>query len=71
MESGLEWFPVYPLSIRLSGGFAPFEYASVTDLQAEVRVHVHRFSLSAGVRSLINSEGDDLTGLMVGIGVWF
>ena len=71
LQTGFEWFPAYPLSFRLSGGLATFETASITDLQVEARVHLHRFALSAGVRSLINSEGDDLTGVMLGIGIWF
>ena len=66
-----EWYPVEPVSLRALVGWMGFEEGSLTDLQLEARIHIGQFALTAGVRSLINSEGDDLTGPMVGLGIWF
>ena len=70
-QAAAEWYPVEPVSLRALVGWMGFEEASLTDLQFEARIHIGRFALTAGVRSLINSEGDDLTGPMVGLGIWF
>ena len=48
-----------------------FAEAGLGDLEAELRVHVNRIAIGAGVRSLVNTEGDDLTGPMVSLTFWF
>lgn len=71
MQGALEWFPARPLSFRAQAAFIVFSRAQMADVQAEARLHLHRWALTLGVRSVRNSEGDHLTAPLVGVTVWF
>jgi hypothetical protein len=71
LQANLEWHILQPVSLRLYGGIIGFEDASVTDLRAELGIHFHRFAVTAGVRSLISSGGEDLTGPTLGLAIFF
>lgn len=71
LQAAVEWYPVQPVSFRGHASVIGFSNATLNDLSAEVRIHWNRLALSLGIRSLINSRGDDLTGPMFGLEIWF
>jgi hypothetical protein len=71
IRGALRWFPVRPFSFRFYVVGTWFGDESVADLRGDVGIHVHRFSINLGVRSLLRTEGDDFAGPMLGIAVYF
>jgi hypothetical protein len=71
MQAAFHLFAPEPLSFRASVALMSFTGRTMTDVEAEVRLHYNRFCLTLGLRSLINSRGDDLTGPSAGFMVWF
>lgn len=71
IQAAGEWYPFEPLSVRAGAAWIFFEEAGLGDFEAEARIHINRFAFGVGVRSIVNSDGDDLTGPMVSLAVWF
>jgi len=71
LQANFEWHVREPVSLRLYGGIIGFEGASITDLRAELGIHRRRFAVTAGVRSIISSEGENLTGPTLGFTIYF
>ncbi|HKS16970.1 MAG TPA: hypothetical protein VJU16_06635 [Planctomycetota bacterium] len=72
LQAALVLYPAEPFSLRFSAAAIAFEHATLNDLRAEVGIHVGRFAIMAGFRSLISSRGgDDLTGPTLGIAMFF
>lgn len=71
LQANLEWHVREPVSLRLYGGIIGFEDASITDLRAELGIHHRRFAVTAGIRSIISSGGENLTGPTLGFTVYF
>jgi hypothetical protein len=71
VEAEFMHFPKGPLSLRCRAAIMGFNEGTLTDLRLELGVHLGRFALTAGVRSLINSDGDELTGPTLGCAVFF
>lgn len=71
IQASLIQFPREPFSLRISAAIMGFSSATLTDLRAEVGVHWDRFAVTAGVRSLLSSGGEDLTGPTIGFVVFF
>jgi len=64
-------YPVRPFSFRLDVVGTWFGSESVADLRGEVGIHLHRFALTFGVRSVLRTDGDDFVGPTLGAGVFF
>lgn len=71
LQLDLDWFVAPPFRIRARAGQMWFSGKGLTDLRLEGAVHVHRVSFLIGVRSLINADGEDLTGPTLGLEIWF
>jgi hypothetical protein len=72
LRGALVLYPEAPFSARLSATISFFEDATLNDFRAEIGLHLDRFALLGGVRSLISSEeGNDLTGPTIGAVVFF
>lgn len=66
-----DWFVTAPFRIHARAGQMWFSGERMNDLRLEAGIHVHRLAFLIGVRSLINSRGDDLTGPTIGLELWF
>lgn len=71
LQGAIDWFPLPPLSLRVHAAALVFSGSTILDVQAEVGFHWNRFALGLGFRTLVNSQGDDLTGPMASLTVWF
>jgi hypothetical protein len=47
-----------------------FGSESVADLRGELGIHLHRFALTLGVRSVLRTDGDDFVGPTFGIAIF-
>jgi hypothetical protein len=63
-------FPGRPFSLKYHVGVMLFSGATLTDLSLDVGVHFDRFAVTAGVRSLLSSDGEDLTGPTLGVALF-
>jgi hypothetical protein len=70
-QGAMTWYPLEPFSLRVSAGFVKFSEASLIDFRAEAAFHVGRLAVTGGVRSLISTGGEDLTGPTLGLAVFF
>jgi hypothetical protein len=64
-------FPARPFSLKYHVGLMLFSGATLTDLSFELGVHIDRFAVTFGVKSLLSSEGEDLTGPTLGFALFF
>ena len=71
LQATVRVFLHQPLSLRFHASAMAIDSATLNDLQAEIRYHVDQFAVSLGMRTLINSQGDELTGPTVGVDFWF
>jgi hypothetical protein len=71
LQVDADWFVAPPFRIRARAGQMWFSGKGLTDLRLEGAVHVHRVAFLLGVRSLINADGEDLTGPTLGLEIWF
>lgn len=71
LQADGDWFVAEPFRIHARIGYMPFQDAGIGDFRLELGLHVNRVAFLVGVRSLINSRGDDLTGPTLGVEVWF
>lgn len=71
LRAGFLWFPGRPVSIRLSGTCSFFDGDAVGDLRFELGLHLGPIAWVAGVRSVLKSGGEDLTGPTLGIAAFF
>jgi hypothetical protein len=71
LRASLRWFPLRPFSLRLDAVGSWFGAETAADVRGGIGVHIHRLAITAGVRSLLRSDGDDFIGPTIGFSVYF
>ena len=71
VRGALRWFPARPFGFRFHVVGTWFGDDSVADLRGDIGIHIHRFALSVGVRSVLRTDGDDFIGPTLGMAIYF